>query len=102
MSQTLELELKCAQCNGTGIHTNYEDDGTPYEGPCQWPGCNGTGDYLIATIKLDPGLDELESKLDSIIALIPNDLTDQLNDIKDKVNDVLDKCNDILEAVHDD
>lgn len=78
MSQEILIEIKCTQCNGTGTHTQQEQDGTPYEGDCQWPGCV---DGFIETLRitLDPGLD----------------------DILDKCNDILDKCNDILEEVQE-
>jgi len=66
----------CANCSGTGGVTSGPP-GQQVTDDCTWPGCNGTGSYKIASIVIDPGLD----------------------DIMDKLNDVLDKCNDILSEV---
>ena len=73
MAQYVEVKQTCAQCQGTGIYKGGSD--SPLS--CPWPGCNGTGEYVIGHIHLDPGLDELETKL----------------------NDIMDKCNDIAEAI---
>jgi DnaJ-class molecular chaperone len=78
MAQTIEIKRKCAQCGGTGTHTNHEADGTPYEGPCQWPGCNGDGWYVVERIVIDPGLDDLKDKLD--------DIKEKVDEIKDVVD----------------
>lgn len=85
MAQTITLKTKCTQCNGTGIHTNAEADGTPYTASCQWPGCV---DGYIVTMKMEiePGLDDIFNKCE---------------DILDKCGDILDKCEDILEAVQE-
>lgn len=72
MTQDIEVKRTCAQCQGTGTYNTPTGGGV-----CPWPGCNGTGEYVIGHIHLDPGLDELETKL----------------------NDIMDKCNDIAEAI---
>ena len=80
MAQDVEVKRTCAQCQGTGTYKGGPD--SPVS--CPWPGCNGTGEYVVGHIYLDPGID---------------DLRDDIVDLKAEHADLMEKLNDILEAI---
>lgn len=64
MSQELVVYTRCSQCGGTGMHqSSHGPGGTPIV--CNWPGCDN-GYIPLSKIILNPGLNDLEDKIDDI------------------------------------
>lgn len=108
MAQELELYSKCPQCNGTGEHQSSHGQGGSSI-PCNWPGCNATGYLLYGKMTIDPGLDTIDGKCDTLIAGGSNVLSkcntidskcDTLinggSNVNNKCNTIIDKCDEIL------
>ena len=87
MAQTLHLKTKCPQCVGSG---EYVPPGGG--GPLSCPMCSATGwldiPPYVQKIELDPGMDDIDGKLDTLIGDRPT--------ILEKFNTIIDKCDEIL------
>lgn len=73
----LDVYRNCAQCSGTGTQPGGGGPGASGPTTCTWPGCNGTGKYVIGYVEIDPST----------------------VDLQDKHQDILDKLDDVLEAI---
>jgi hypothetical protein len=108
MAQQLELYELCPQCKGTGVFQSAHGEGSSSM-TCNWPGCNGSGYIYYAKLTLDPGIDDVETKCDTLISGGSN-ILQKCNDIDDKTdtligdrptilekfNTIISKCNEIL------
>lgn len=83
----------CAQCSGTGIQPGGGGPGASGPETCTWPGCNGTGWYIIGHVDITPSTAELDTKLNDKFDEVGSkfDALDiSLNAINDKLDDILD------------
>jgi len=89
--EDLIIKYPCPICNGTG---KVMIGDPPVEQQCGH--CNGDGSTEEAVI-IDSG-DILDTILEDIAGVFPND---QKQDLRDKLNDIEDKLGDILEILQE-
>lgn len=90
MAQEISIKRQCPFCAGTGeFLTSTGPDGQVIS--CPYPECNATGYTIRDTFVLDPGTDELLTKL--------NDIADKWDTIVLGYQTIINKLNQILQAI---